>query len=149
MVKEAFNINDFEEICQKESIRLTQIRKIVLEIILSSSKAIKAYDILKDKRLSECGAQMPPTVYRALDFLQSHHFIHKIQTLNAYTQCSHPLKRHECYFMICEKCAEIDEFCQSSVHDIIEKNTLKESFSVSRKIIEVIGLCKNCQNEHQ
>ena len=36
------------------------------------------------------GAAAPPTVYRALDFLLEHGFIHKLASINAFVGCHHP-----------------------------------------------------------
>ncbi len=36
------------------------------------------------------GADAPPTVYRALDFLMANGFVHKLESVNAFVACHHP-----------------------------------------------------------
>lgn len=63
----------------------------------------KAYDILK--KIS--GNAKPPTVYRALNFLQTAGLAHKLNSQKTYVGCSHPLtKPHCCHFLICTKCGQ-------------------------------------------
>ena len=66
------------EICKKNKWRLTEPRLEVLRIISLSKKPIKAYDILK-KLANKIKNPKPPTAYRAIEFWQSHHFIHRIE----------------------------------------------------------------------
>ena len=56
-------------ICETRRIRMTPLRKRVLELVWSSHSPIGAYDILGVLH-SERGGAAPPTVYRALDFLR-------------------------------------------------------------------------------
>ncbi|HIP94625.1 MAG TPA: hypothetical protein EYH20_04740 [Leucothrix sp.] len=62
-----------------------------------SQKPAKAYDVLK-KLVNGEGAQMPPTVYRALDFLLKNGLVHKINILNAFVGYFHPGRHKQCYF---------------------------------------------------
>jgi len=94
-------IKKAEFICEDKSLRFTEIRKFIFKLIWKSHKPSKAYDLLSKISKMNYSAK-PPTVYRALDFLLDNGFIHKINSLNAYIGCSHPLKHNECYFMICK-----------------------------------------------
>ncbi len=76
-----------QKYCEENNHRFTEPRKRVLEIISSSEKPIKAYEILK--KLSEVfdTKPKPPTIYRAIDFWHSHNFIHRVESQNAYFSC--------------------------------------------------------------
>ena len=67
--------------CDESGVKLTPIRRKVLELILQSHKPIKAYDLLAQLSDSD-HMEKPPTVYRALDFLLDNHLIHKIESSN-------------------------------------------------------------------
>lgn len=82
-----------EDICVQSGVRLTKQRKQVLELIWQNHKSHKAYDILEKMAALDKSAK-PPTVYRALDFLQEQGLVHKIQSLNAYVGCPHPDQNH-------------------------------------------------------
>ena len=92
-----------EFICQDKGLRFTEIRKFILRLIWENHKPSKAYDLL-DKISKMNYSAEPPTIYRALDFLMDNGFIHKINSLNAYIGCVHPLKHNQCYFIICKNC---------------------------------------------
>ncbi|HXD37644.1 MAG TPA: transcriptional repressor, partial [Rhodanobacter sp.] len=61
-------VHAVEAASQARGLRLTPLRKEVLELIASEHKPIKAYDLLALLR-EKHGNAAPPTVYRALDFL--------------------------------------------------------------------------------
>ncbi len=60
-----------------------------MRLIADAGRPIKAYDLL-DQMKATHDAAAPPTVYRALDFLLEHGFIHKLASINAYVGCHHP-----------------------------------------------------------
>ena len=72
-----------EDACARRKLNLTPVRRRVLEILLQQHKAMGAYDILARLESEGLGSQ-PPVAYRALDFLVSNGFAHKIEGLNAY-----------------------------------------------------------------
>ena len=67
--------------CAAEGLRFTPVRRKVLDILLQEHRALGAYDILDMLREEGLGSQ-PPVAYRALDFLVTHGFAHKIERLN-------------------------------------------------------------------
>ena len=71
--------------CAARGLRLTPIREQVLGLVARSGKPVKAYDLL-ERMQSEVGANAPPTVYRALDFLLANGFIHKLASINAFVE---------------------------------------------------------------
>src|SRR5690606_32001803 len=72
-------------------LRLTPIRARVLRLVAEAGRPVKAYDLLDQVRAGKgVGADAPPTVYRALDFLLANGFIHKLQSVNAFVACHHP-----------------------------------------------------------
>jgi len=131
-------------LCAEKNIRFTPLRQRVLELLWSSHKAAKAYDILHTLQQEDKSAK-PSTVYRTLDFLQELKLAHKIDSLNAYVGCLHPEEGHNCQFMICRNCETVQESCDSSVFKAITESAQKLHFIVERQMIEVHGLCANCQ----
>jgi|TARA_B110000263_G_scaffold81153_1_gene70967 Fur family zinc uptake transcriptional regulator len=136
-------IKKAEFICEDKSLRFTEIRKFIFKLIWKSHKPSKAYDLLSKISKMNYSAK-PPTVYRALDFLLDNGFIHKINSLNAYIGCSHPLKHNECYFMICKNCDEIKECCDEAITESIKKTLSSNRFSSKNIGIEITGDCYQC-----
>lgn len=130
-----------EEVCKKDNLQFTKYRKKALELILKSPSAMKAYDLLK--KLDKKGLP-PPVIYRALDFLMEKRLIHKISSNSSYVACHHPEQIHSCYFLICIKCHNISECCDSELDNAIEKLAEKNKFTPQNPVLEISGLCQKC-----
>lgn len=137
-------MHEVERRCQQDSLRLTPTRRRVLELVLEAGGPVKAYDLL-DRLKSEQPSAAPPTVYRALEFLLEHHFIHRLETLNAFVSCFHPEDRHQGYFLICDQCKAVAEIPDRPLSDELSKHAAAAGFRPLRQVIEVYGLCKNCK----
>jgi Fur family zinc uptake transcriptional regulator len=131
-------------LCIKQGLRFTSIRKRVLELIWASHAPMAAYDLLKVLRLEKDNAEAP-TIYRALDFLQTHGMVHKIQSLNAYVGCNHAGKLHASQFLICHQCKQVVEQDNSDVRQAIDNQAADINFSLQTQTVEIMGLCSTCQ----
>ena len=134
--------------CRLEGQRLTPLRKRVLELVWSSHEPIKAYDILDAMRNEKRGAA-PPTVYRALDFLQQQGLVHKIESLNAYIGCGAPGHEGTGQLLICRDCGEVAEIDDHEIVELIAAKSRDLGFKISSPTIEIAGLCGRCQARHQ
>lgn len=137
-------LEQVETTCRESGLRLTPIRKRVLEILLEEHKAMGAYDILDRLRAENRNAQ-PPVAYRALDFLVSHGFAHKLQRLNAFIACCHPDDAHTPIFMICNKCDSVAEADIGEGINAVDRAANELGFKIDRRVIEAEGLCPACQ----
>ena len=132
------------EECQRRGLRLTKIRQQVLEIIWASHNPIGAYDVLQ--KLQEAGHKpAPPTAYRALDFLVSAKLIHRVESLNSYIGCPSPGSSHQCQFYICTECQHVAELNSLLITDAVTSGAEELGFTGVAPIIEVHGICNNCQ----
>lgn len=133
-------------ICQQHNARLTPTRERVLELIWQSHKPLGAYDVLAV--LAEDGHNAaPPTVYRALDFLQQHGLVHRIASLNAFIGCTHTGERHNGMFLICHTCGNVLELTAPGVSNAVTLAAAEESFQLDEVTIEVAGYCPRCVPE--
>ena len=132
-----------EIICNKKGVKLTKLRQKVLTLILKNHGYVKAYDLLNDLKKNDASAK-PPTVYRSLDFLMEHGFIHKIQSLNAFVGCSHPDEHEDCYFLICKECKNIEECCSNTVKKVLTSTSGKNNFSPNQVTLEITGISQDC-----
>ncbi len=129
--------------CAQEGLRLTPVRRKVLEVLLQEHRALGAYAILDLLRAAGFASQ-PPVAYRALEFLTSNGFAHKIERLNAFVACAHPSQEHAPTFMICRICETVAE-----APAVLEKTALEEiadtaGFRIEKAIIEAEGICPTC-----
>ena len=132
-----------EQTCRRRGVRLTRLRRKVLELVWSSHEPVKAYDILarlKDER----SGSAPPTVYRALDFLQAEGMVHKLESLNAYLGCGDPNHPHRGQFLICHECGAVAEMDDTDVRELLAEKAGDMGFQVEQAVIEIKGLCADC-----
>ena len=132
-----------ERLCLARGAQLTPIRHKVLELILNSHKAVKAYDLLDQIRPINDAAK-PSTVYRALDFLLEQGLIHRVESLNAFVGCHSSATRHDQLLLICTVCHNIEERAASQVIRSLGEELQAAGFSPQRKTIEIHGLCQSC-----
>ncbi|WP_219821644.1 Fur family transcriptional regulator [Sneathiella aquimaris] len=130
-------------ICDERGLRFTDLRRRVLELVWENHGSAKAYDLLE--KLGSDYSAKPPTVYRALDFLQENGLVHKINSLNAYVGCSHPLKHQDCFFLICSVCNEVQECCTGQIVDVVRDMAKKSHFSPHHTTLEIEGECEKCE----
>lgn len=135
-----------EAVCQQRGLRLTALRRRVLELVWRSHEPVKAYDVLDRLRQEHQGAA-PPTVYRALEFLQTQGFVHRIESLNAFIGCGDPKESHDSQFLICRGCGEVAEIDDSEIMRLLSRKARQMGFSIDNGTIEVKGLCAGCKSE--
>ncbi|HET6632485.1 MAG TPA: Fur family transcriptional regulator [Rhodanobacteraceae bacterium] len=139
-------VREVEASCAERELRLTPLRREVLELVAASTTPVKAYELLDRMRDNHANVA-PPTVYRALDFLLENRFIHKLESINAYTHCEHPAQSHQVPFLICDVCDSAVEVCDPHVAELIERQADSLGFRAGAKTLEVHGVCRNCQQQ--
>ncbi len=139
-------VREVEAQCQERGLRLTPTRKRVLEMVIAADGPVKAYDLL-DQLKSEQPKAAPPTVYRALDFLLENHFIHRLESLNAFVSCFHPSHKHQGQFLICERCQAVIEIHEPSLQTDLADIARRNEFKASRQVLEIYGTCSNCRDQ--
>jgi Fur family zinc uptake transcriptional regulator len=130
--------------CLEKGLQFTPVRRRVLEILLERHRAMGAYEILDVLRAEKLGSQ-PPVVYRALDFLMSNGFAHKIERVNAYTACTHIGVEHAPAFLICTLCDAVVETQSEMSKEVLSRAANDTGFAISRVVIEAEGQCPKCQ----
>ncbi|MGA8383497.1 MAG: transcriptional repressor [Stellaceae bacterium] len=136
-----------QRICAGRSLRLTPVRRRVLELILTSRQPIGAYALLAELQ-RERGRLGPPTVYRALDFLLAGKLIHRIESVSAYVACADVDHPHESQFMICDDCGAAEEIRDVEIVESLRRLGEGRGFAIGRHVIEARGLCPACRAAH-
>ena len=129
--------------CQERGVQLTAVRRRVLQLLLEKHQALGAYDLLDVIKAEGLGSQ-PPAVYRALDFLVTQGFAHKIEHLNAFVACCLPHPDHRPAFLICSDCQVIAEMPISELMGDVSKQAAQIGFAVEGCTIELTGRCQSC-----
>ena len=134
-----------EALCRAKGVRLTPIRRRVLEVLLGAPKPLGAYD-LADVLASQGRRMAPITVYRALDFLIEQGLAHRLASRNAYIASTggHRIPA----FLICEGCGEATEITCPDVADTVRKVLTEQGYQPLSRALEITGRCLHCQDVH-
>jgi Fur family zinc uptake transcriptional regulator len=133
-----------DAICDGRGVRLTDIRRQVLGLILDSPQPTGAYDLL-DRLKATRDSAAPPTVYRALDFLLEQGLIHKLERLSAFVGCiAHDEHAHAAQFLICRSCGRVTEIEDHELAHALEHAAQRLGFTVGKATIEAEGQCAVC-----
>ncbi|MCZ4351820.1 Fur family transcriptional regulator [Roseovarius aestuarii] len=135
-----------DQLCRAQGLQFTPVRRRVLEILLEAHRARGAYEILDILRNEGLGSQ-PPVVYRALDFLVSHGFVHKIEGLNAFVACARPGEDHAAAFLICRRCHAVAETPTATGGGRLGTTARAAGFQIEAAVIEATGVCPKCQTD--
>jgi Fur family zinc uptake transcriptional regulator len=123
---------------------LTATRREVFAHLLDSEQPLTAYQVLDRLHRTRDKPVMPPTVYRALNFLVEHGFVHRLESLNAFVACSDIDHRHSSQFVICDRCGRTEELNDEAIANTLRHHAEALGFTVSRQTIELRGLCEAC-----
>lgn len=133
-----------EELCRANGVRLTPIRRRVLEALHRAQRPVGAYDLADS--LAPHGRRIAPiTIYRALDFLIEQGLAHRLASLNAYIASDHASR--DCgptAFLICESCGDVNEAASPEFSDALSKLQDGLMFTPSMGILEITGRCAHC-----
>ena len=126
--------------CAAAGERWTDPRRRTYELLVEGQRPLKAYDIIA--HYGGPTATKPPTVYRALEFLETHGLVHRVATLNAYVVCSVGSAAHMPQLILCECCGRSEE---RALDDAAVSLAAGASFEVRSAILELRGLCPECR----
>ncbi len=139
-----------EDAFATRGLRLTPLRRRVLEEIAGSHTAVGAYDLLE--KLARTGERRlaPISIYRALESLVEAGIVHRLESRNAFFACHapHAGDRRQ-VVMACDKCGTVAEMPGDPVFDGISAIALQSGFKVERTMVEVIGSCARCAGAEQ
>lgn len=121
--------------------RWTEPRRRVYELLLEAGAPVKAYDLMEAYATDRTAK--PPTVYRALDFLEGAGLAHRIASLNAFVACDVQDPTHAAAFLICDCCGSAQEFDPGEVRAAAAA-ARAQGFAPRTIALEVRGRCRAC-----
>ncbi|HZW17040.1 MAG TPA: Fur family transcriptional regulator [Brevundimonas sp.] len=126
-----------------EGERLTPARLRVLALLLGAGEPVKAYDLIARFGVDGQPAK-PPTVYRALEFLERKGLAHRIASISAYVACTSGGRDHAAAFLICDCCGATAEV-SSPVAGDLGRAADAAGYAIERTTIEAHGRCPACR----
>jgi Fur family zinc uptake transcriptional regulator len=135
--------------CTASGSRLTEKRKKILAIMISSDVPLSPYEVV-DQYNEAADSKMPAnSAYRILDFLVSENLAHKLATAQKYVACSHIACDHfheVPQFLICSECQSVQEVgIQAELMTQLKENVESTGYNMTSEQLEIQCLCPNCQ----
>jgi Fur family zinc uptake transcriptional regulator len=131
-----------ESLCARQGIRLTNLRRMILEILISSAGPLKAYDIIDIAR--DTGKRITPaSIYRTLEFLLQYGLAHRVNILNAYVPCTEEHKHNPLMF-VCSACNKTEEIHDPVLDRSIQTRLGELGLALRNGGVEIQGRCREC-----
>ena len=137
-----------ETLCRQRGLRLTPIRRQILELVWAGHHPVKAYDLIDTLRGRGVRAG-PPTIYRTLDFLLKAGLIHRLDTVNAFIGCGAHGRPHTGLFFICQGCGDVVELDAPAAARLIGAEAEALEFEVQPQAVEILGHCRRCADRQR
>jgi Fur family zinc uptake transcriptional regulator len=135
-----------EAACRSKGVRLTPMRREVLEALYATHRPLGAYDIAEILAGKDGRRLAPITIYRALDFLMEQGLAHRLASRNAFIACPHGHGAGDLVaFLICETCGGVDEMSSAGVAGAISGLLAEQEFEPQRQVLEISGRCAHCR----
>lgn len=122
----------------------TDMRADTFAALTEYDKPASAYDVAE--RLSTIRGKRVAanSVYRILDLFVRTNLANRIESANAYIANTHPGCRHDCIFLICDKCGQATHFDDDRLTGALRDAGQSNGFADVRPVVELRGLCNNC-----
>lgn len=114
----------------------TPPRQRVYELLLTAGHPLKTYELIEQYRAGD--PPKPPTVYRALDFLEQIGLVQRVASLSAFLACDGDWSQRPVAVLICDVCEDV-RACASHV---VGRDQAIGGFVP--RVIEVRGRCAAC-----
>ncbi|MGB6230225.1 MAG: transcriptional repressor, partial [Litorimonas sp.] len=126
-------------LAERSGARFTRIREHVYRALLRAPQPVGAYDILDT--LDGVGAQKPPTVYRALDWLMEMGLAHRIATVSKFVAVPDDRADRPVAYLLCRQCGEARTLDAAPLAASLTLAVRDTGFRKDDAVIEITGLC--------
>ena len=122
----------------------TPLRAAVFGALVKFDDPASAYDITEAVSKAEGRRLMPNSVYRILDLFTTTNVATRVESQNAFLANVHPLRRHDCIFLVCDGCGVTQHLDDDHAVDHVRAAASATGFRVDRPVIELRGRCESC-----
>ena len=123
----------------------TPMRASVFRVLAEAEQPLSAYDIAEAIGRAEDRRVAANSVYRILDLFVGANLAHRVESENAYIVNAHPECLHDCIFLICDRCHRTAHLDDDRVTRGVRRAAEAAGFSPARPVVEVRGLCAECE----
>lgn len=126
--------------------RLTSPRLAILRVLQENRSSLEPEDIL-DRARTWCPSLGLVTVYRTMDMLTELGLVRRLHSAGGcHGFAGSGVNRHP---LVCKRCRRVVEFPCQGLDDLIEHVRDHTGFVISEHMVELVGLCPECQADQQ
>lgn len=143
-----YNEQDFVELLKNKGLKVTNQRKIILEVLASQPDehltAEEIYEMVKIK-YPDIGLA---TVYRTIQLFSDLKLIERLNLDDGYVryEIGRTNSKHHHHHLICLECGRVLSFEDDLLDNLEEQINEALGFRVENHEVKLYGYCKNCTN---
>lgn len=122
----------------------TDMRAEVFAALAGHDRPVSAYDIADSVARARGKRVAANSVYRILDLFVKADLARRVESANAYLANPHPGCRHDCIFLICDKCGKAVHLDDDRLTGALVEAARGAGFADIRPVVELRGLCAEC-----
>lgn len=122
--------------------RLTGPRRAIVELLVSSERALSPVDVFDQARRSYPKMGLV-TVYRTLEILNELGLVERVHQAGGCHMYLRAANGHE-HIMLCTHCGRAAYFSGDDMEPLIQKISQESGFLIQEHWLQLQGLCKNC-----
>ena len=122
----------------------TGMRAEVFTALAAQDRPVSAYDIADYVSTARGKRVAANSVYRILDLFVVNNLARRVESANAYIANPHPGCRHDCIFLICDKCGRTVHIDDDKLTGALVDAAHKAGFADIRPVVELRGVCADC-----
>ncbi|HUV28198.1 MAG TPA: Fur family transcriptional regulator [Anaerolineales bacterium] len=132
---------------QASGCRLTTPRRVIVNIIGNSKRALEAVEIF-DLSRDEHPHLGLVTVYRTLDKLEQLRLVQRVHQPNGCHLYLRAPQGHE-HILLCKSCRRTDYFSGDDLSQLIEETSRNSGYEIEEHWLQFMGLCASCRKSTQ
>jgi Fe2+ or Zn2+ uptake regulation protein len=124
--------------------RLTSQRLAIIKVLLETHEHLTPAEVLA-RGAGDCPGLGLTTVYRTLELLSELGHVQRVhleEGCHAYAR----LQEEEGHHLVCQACHRVVGFPCTGLTDLVEETAQRTGFSVQSHLLELVGLCPDCQH---
>ena len=134
---------DWLEKLQHNGYRLTGSRRIVVEIMAKSERALSPLEVYELARGQNAGLGLV-TVYRTLEKLEELKLIQRVHQPQGCQAFIAAFTGHQ-HYILCKQCGKVEFFDGENLEDFFEKIGRQTGYRIEEHWLQLFGVCANCR----
>jgi Fe2+ or Zn2+ uptake regulation protein len=131
------------DILQESGYRITAPRRLIVEIMASSTRALNPLEVYDIGRKAHPHLGLV-TVYRTLEKLEELKLVQRVHHPDGCNMYLRATQGHE-HFLLCTSCGQAEYFSGDDLTMLMQTIGMRSGFQIQGHWLQLYGLCATCQ----